>query len=79
MNPTHRDFPALPALQNALGKDAVLTTPEARTAFTRDALRPHRGFAVMTELEQLPLAVVQPCSTADVVRLVQIARQRLPD
>ena len=71
----HRDFPALPALQDALGKDAVLTTPEACIAFGRDALRPHRGFAAMTELEQLPLAVVQPGSTAEVVRIVQIARQ----
>ena len=71
----HRDFPALSALQEALGKDAVLTTPEARTAFAQDALRPHRGFAAMTKLEQLPLAVVQPSSTAEVVHLVQIARQ----
>ncbi len=75
----HRDLSVLPALQDALGPDAVLTTPEARTAFARDALRPHRGFAAMTELEHLPLAVVQPGSTADVVRLVHIARQhRIP-
>lgn len=71
----HQDFPALTALQQALGQDAVLTAFGARSAFTRDALRPHRGFAAMTGLERLPLAVVQPGSTADVVRLVQIARQ----
>lgn len=75
----HPDLSVLPALrdvlEDALGADTVLTTPEVCTAFARDALRPHRGFAAMTELEHLPLAVVQPSSTADVVRLVHLVRQ----
>lgn len=63
------------ALRNAFGMDMVLTSPQACCTFARDALRPHRGFSAMQEIEQVPLAVVQPGSTADVVRLIQIARQ----
>ncbi len=63
------------ALQDALGPEYVLTATETCAAFARDALRPHRGFAEMTTLEQPPVAVVQPGSTEEVVRLVTIARQ----
>jgi FAD/FMN-containing dehydrogenase len=62
-------------LQHLFGQEHVLVTSEARTTFARDALRPHRGFAAMTTLEQQPLAVVQPGSTEEVVRLVKLARQ----
>jgi FAD/FMN-containing dehydrogenase len=65
----------LETLQHLFGREHVLTTPEARTLFARDALRPHRGFAAMTTLEQQPLAVVQPGSTEEVVHLVNLARQ----
>lgn len=67
--------PALPSLRAALGTDYVLTDPVARTALSRDALRPHRGFRAMTGLEQPPVAVVQPGSTQQVVDLVDIARR----
>ena len=63
------------ALHEQFGPERVLTQPEQLVAFTRDALRPHRGFADMASLEQRPLAVVQPESTADVVHLVAFARQ----
>jgi FAD/FMN-containing dehydrogenase len=62
-------------LQEMFGSAHVLTEPAARAAFTRDALRPHRGFADMTAMEQRPLAVVRPGSTEEVVRLVSLARQ----
>ena len=65
----------LSTLRDAFGTDAVLTSPQARSAFARDALRPHRGFSAMQTIEQTPLAVVQPVSTADVVQLIHIARQ----
>ncbi|MEW6301212.1 MAG: FAD-binding oxidoreductase [Thermodesulfobacteriota bacterium] len=63
-------------LREIFGSDHVLTTPEARAAFSRDALRPHRGFAELTAIERQPIAVVRPRSTEDVVRLVRLARQR---
>ena len=63
------------ALQDALGPEHVLTATETCAAFARDALRPHRGFAEMLTLEQPPVAVVQPGSTEEVVRLVTLARQ----
>src|SRR5437667_7528356 len=63
------------ALQDALGPEYVLTATETCAAFARDALRPHRGFAEMLTLEQPPVAVVQPGSTEEVVRLVALARQ----
>jgi FAD/FMN-containing dehydrogenase len=65
----------IPTLQEMFGSAHVLTEPAARAAFTRDALRPHRGFADMTAMEQRPLAVVRPGSTEEVVRLVSLARQ----
>jgi alkyldihydroxyacetonephosphate synthase len=69
----------LQALQEQFGTTQVLTEPEQLAAFSRDALRPHRGFADMTGLQQQPLAVVQPTSTDDVVRLVTFARKyRIP-
>ena len=61
------------ALRDACGIDRVLTSPQARSTFARDALRPHRGFSAMRAIEQTPLAVVQPGSTADVAKLIQIA------
>ncbi len=64
-----------PILQEIFGSEHVLVAPEARAAFARDALRPHRGFADMTAMEQRPLAVVRPGSTEEVVRLVSLARQ----
>ena len=67
--------PALSSLRAALGPDYVLTDPAVRTALSRDALRPHRGFDAMTSLEQPPMAVVQPGSTRQVVDLVDIARR----
>ena len=67
--------PAVSSLRAALGPDAVLTTPAVRTALSRDALRPHRGFHAMTDFEQPPVAVVQPGSTQQVVDLVAIARR----
>src|SRR2546422_7220174 len=71
--------PLRSALQDARGPEPVLTATETCAAFARDALRPHRGFADMTALEQRPVAVVQPGSTEEVVRLVAIARQhRVP-
>src|SRR5262245_48371535 len=63
------------ALQELFGSEYILTSPETRATFTRDALRPHRGFATMATLEQRPIAVVQPGSTAEVVRLIALARQ----
>lgn len=65
----------IPALQDICGSEHVLTEPQTCAAFARDALRPHRGFADMTTLEQRPVAVVQPESTEEVVRLVALARQ----
>src|SRR5262249_36427976 len=65
----------IPALQRIFGPEQVLTDPETRTTFARDALRPHRGFADMTALEQRPLAVVRPGSTVEVVSLVALARR----
>src|SRR6266545_5176336 len=64
-----------PILQEMFGSEHVLVAPEARAAFARDALRPHRGFADMIAMEQRPLAVVRPGSTEEVVRLVTLARQ----
>lgn len=67
------------ALQEIFGAPRVLTAPEVRAAFSRDALRPHRGFAEMDAITQQPIAVVRPCSTEEVVRLVRLARQhRIP-
>lgn len=69
----------LAALREQFGTEQIRTSPEILTAFSRDALRPHRGFAEMTQLIQRPLAVVQPKSTDEVARLVAFARQhRLP-
>jgi FAD/FMN-containing dehydrogenase len=66
-------------LHHLFGREHVLTTPEARTTFARDALRPHRGFTAMATLEQRPLAIVRPGSTAEVVHLVKLARRhRVP-
>jgi alkyldihydroxyacetonephosphate synthase len=66
-------------LYDIFGSAHVLTTTEALATFSRDALRPHRGFADMLTLEHQPLAVVQPGSTEEVTRLVAIARQyRVP-
>jgi alkyldihydroxyacetonephosphate synthase len=65
----------IPVLQEMFGPQHILVDPEARAAFARDALRPHRGFADMTAMEQRPLAVVRPGSTEEVVRLVSLARQ----
>ena len=62
-------------LRQICGSKYVLTKPETCTTFARDALRPHRGFADMTTLEQQPFAVVQPGSTEEVIRLVKLARQ----
>ncbi len=67
--------PAIPSLRAALGPDYVLTDPAIRTALSRDALRPHRGFGAMIGLEQPPVAVVQPGSAQQVVNLVDIARR----
>lgn len=63
-------------LQDICGSEQVLTEPEVCTTFARDALRPHRGFADLTTLEQRPLAVVRPGSTAEVVGLVALARRQ---
>ena len=69
----------IPALQEIFGPEQVLTEPETCAVFARDALRPHRGFAEMNTLERRPLAVVRPESTAEIVRLVALARkQRIP-
>lgn len=62
------------ALYEQFGPELVRTQSEQLAAFTRDALRPHRGFAEMTRLERPPLAVVQPRSTDDIVRLVNFAK-----
>lgn len=64
------------ALREKFGPARVLTEPEQLSAFSRDALRPHRGFADMTSLQQQPLAIVQPISTDEVVQLVTFARER---
>jgi alkyldihydroxyacetonephosphate synthase len=64
------------ALQEQFGPSQILTQPEQLAAYGRDALRPHRGFDDMATLEQRPLAVVQPASTEEVVRLVQFARKQ---
>lgn len=66
----------LAALREQFEAEQILVSSESLAAFSRDALRPHRGFADMTRLAQEPLAVVQPKSTDDVVRLVSFARQR---
>jgi alkyldihydroxyacetonephosphate synthase len=67
------------ALQAEFGSQYVFTTTEICRQVSRDALRPHRGFAAMTTLEQQPIAVIQPGSTEDVIRLVHYARQyRIP-
>ena len=41
----------IPVLQKIFRPEHVLVDPEARAAFARDALRPHRGFADMTVVE----------------------------
>src|SRR5215510_13310763 len=67
------------ALHEQFGADHVLTQPEHLTALSRDALRPHRGFAEMRHMAQPPLAIVQPRSTEEIVRLVAVARKhRIP-
>src|ERR1043166_9426547 len=67
------------ALHEQFEPELVRTQPEQLAAFTRDALRPHRGSAEMTRLEERPLAIVQPRSTDDVVRLVNFAKNhRVP-
>jgi len=67
------------ALHEQFGSDHVLTQPEQLTTFSRDALRPHRGFAEMLQVAQPPLAIVQPRSTEEIVRLVAFARKhRIP-
>src|SRR4029450_12386605 len=63
------------ALQEQFGSAHVLAHPEQLTAFSRDALRPHRGFAEMLQVAQPPLAIVQPHSTEEIVRLVAFARK----
>lgn len=66
-------------LQDTFGSEYVLTAPESCTVFSRDALRPHRGFGEMTTLARQPLAIVQPGSTEEVVRLIALARlHRIP-
>src|SRR3954469_21686210 len=66
-------------LYDQFGSELVHTQPEQLAAFARDALRPHRGFAEMLQLEQPPLAIVQPRSTDDVVQLVHFAKNyRVP-
>lgn len=67
------------ALQDAFGSEHVLTSTDSCTAFSRDALRPHRGFADAGTLEKQPIAVVRPGSTAEVEHLVILARRhRVP-
>lgn len=69
----------LSALQSQFAPEQILTHSDQLAKFSRDALRPHRGFADMVTLEQQPLAVVQPSSPEEVVRVVQLAReQRVP-
>jgi len=63
------------ALHEQFGPEHVLTQPEQLTAFSRDALRPHRGFAEMLQVARQPLAVIQPRSTEEIVRLVAFARK----
>jgi FAD/FMN-containing dehydrogenase len=63
------------ALQEQFGSAHVLAHPEQLTAFSRDALRPHRGFAEMLQVAQPPLAIVQPRSTEEIARLVAFARK----
>lgn len=63
------------ALREEFGSERVLTQREHLTAFSRDALRPHRGFAEMLHMAQQPLAIVRPRSTEEVVRLVAFARK----
>src|SRR5262249_42595794 len=64
------------ALIEQFGPERIRTQPEQLAMFTRDALRPHRGFAEMLRLEQQPLAIVQPRTTEEVVRLINFARNR---
>jgi FAD/FMN-containing dehydrogenase len=67
------------ALLQEFGPEHVLTRPEHLAAFSRDALRPHRGFAEMTQVAQPPLAIVRPRSTEEVVRFVAFAsKHRVP-
>lgn len=67
------------ALHEQFGSEHVLTQPDQLTALSRDALRPHRGFAEMRQVAQQPLAIVQPHSTEEIVRLVAFARKhRIP-
>jgi alkyldihydroxyacetonephosphate synthase len=69
----------LSALRKQFGPEQVRTEPEELTAFSKDALRPHRGFADMAALVHKPIAVVQPISTSEVMQLVAFARtHRLP-
>jgi len=67
--------PILSVLREQFDPEHVLVDMDFLTMFSRDALRPHRGFADMTRLEQRPIAVVQPTSTDEVDRLVSLARQ----
>jgi alkyldihydroxyacetonephosphate synthase len=64
----------LSALREQFDAEQILASSESLAAFSRDALRAHRGFADMMRLAQEPLAVVQPQSTDEVVRLVLFAR-----
>lgn len=69
----------LAALYEEFGLDHVVTHPDHLTAMSRDALRPHRGFAEMLHVAQPPLAIVQPRSREEIVRLVAFARaHRIP-
>lgn len=65
----------LAALREQFSAEQIRIDSASLAAFSRDALRPHRGFADMTKLIQEPLAVVQPKSTDEVVRLVSFARR----
>jgi len=62
-------------LYEQFGSERILTQPEQLTVFSQDALRPHRGFPAMLQMVQQPLAVVQPHSTEEIVRLVAFARK----
>lgn len=65
----------LSTLYEQFDAEQILVNSESLADFSRDALRPHRGFTDMAGLIQEPLAVVQPKSTDEIVRLVSFARQ----
>ena len=76
MSPVGMDQAFLSHLRQALGESAVHTDPHTRELHSADALNPARAYHRSPSTSwRLPVVVVEPRSTEEVVQTVRLARQ----